>query len=1639
MKNKRKGFTLVELLAVLVIVASLAVIAIVGVNRYIDGARKTKVDQERDNIAMAARLYLQANTELLPRSLGDSVTVQVSELRRTNYLKEDVKDKKGNSCMDNSFVRVYKLDEQEYSYNTHLYCGDEIVPDDVTPPNPVMVSFKFNGYGSGEAYSNVKNATFTFKIKAAESDSTIGLYSYSYSIFAKKSEDGGFTEVFNSGDLKAGLEPSVEMTSKALASYFDVTGYNAIRVTVTAINEQGGKLVYTSSGDFKDTDSPACGLITGQATSDEDWVNKAIFNSGTYKNNFRRISVACSDGDGSGCKRETFTTSWPNDTDNSVSGIDYSYGARWSYITLEDNAQTTNKTTCYVRANVDVRAPKVIVSIYKAKQDGSRGAKVGTITVDDDGKRTSTLPEGTLQAKDFTDVTGTSSEKWMNKANFPYGVILDVDIEDNLYLYSYEWQLNNPYVEGGTKNDTIMSTASTTNSTAEQAGGTAVSGYFESTGMTDNPKNDNQLKTAEHGALEGHVKGLLITREGKRYGKLIICDKAGNCTTVHIFANLDRTAPLVPVTSYAKLTSNTAYTAATVNDYLETTKWSNEYIRSYIEGQREDKQTQNTNVKASLSGWDHFEYSYYQQKGKNGTTLTWKAAKTDTIYNPFSGTTRYGFDIKDQGTHKVKYLSCDKAGNCSEYSTDDYVKVDTVKPTCTIHTDYHGTTGPNDAGWLKIGESVTLSHDCEDKDTTFSSGCNSTDYHNQQSYLFEKDIDTKKAGANGYETTYGANDNTAGGHVVDYAGNMSDECPKMTLKIDHLPPNCETVISYPQGDPLNPTDSSKKETGWLGLVDGTGTNKKTAVVSLKCTDVKSTTANGHMANVNSKCNNDHADNKASFTYNTEMSISNAGAKGAGQGGQVRDIAGNITQCPADRTVKIDYTVPVCQTNIDCGVQLPEPDPNYHQPACSEALSAAGWLGLDSNDNKELARVSQVCTDPNGTQKSGCDGNIKSKTYNYEINTNQAGAIGVGDNGFVTDKAGNKGDCNKNGNFHTVKIDYKKPVCKVTVTSKGSGNGNNWNSSNYTGGWLGKGATVTITSTCDNAENGTGVSSGCATNESKDYKSEINTTLASTGGNNVDFYVYDKADNKSKNACTKKTVKIDLTGPKCTVSSTYGTNGTGSSYGGEWINGKNKVNVNSKCTSDPLSIGGEGSGCSETDTHTKTYSVEEGKVLVTTGGSASNGGGYVIKDNVGNETTCGKQSIQLDYQPPLCPVIAKKEGGASYSSGSWVNGPVTISRSCNDRGGSGCSPYMRINSDVPVGAPGNSCGVGSDQLTNSHVYDVAAPHVAEFSGAGADGVGCTVYVQDNVGNSTLCQAPFSVLIDKAPPECTVSTTYRGGWTNQNVVIQGACTDTGSGCKTTANDLKETINYNFNGNFNYSKPLEDNAGNTSTCTDGPYSVKVQKSGPSCRVEKLESTRFREEGVNYALYCSNATGDSRSANLAVCDTVEIVNGDHWTASRGYREQKESHTYMVEDTAGNISYCSVTINRTAQNKHATCSAGCNTCTNAGCMTYTYCKHTDCGTESYTCKKCCPRNYVSGGVIYRASCDSSNYNECGTATCYRTASCRTAKCGCDEYYASCATCGCSGTLTYSADWYNGDHYPGWDGSTHYLHRYIYD
>jgi len=122
--NMNKGFTLVELLAVIVI---LAIIGGIGIVSYTSITKKSEGDYYVnliDNLELGAANYFTNNRSKRP-GIGEicsSVTLQT--LINEHYI-DNANDHKGNSC-NTATSRVYikRNSDKQYEYKTHLDCDN---------------------------------------------------------------------------------------------------------------------------------------------------------------------------------------------------------------------------------------------------------------------------------------------------------------------------------------------------------------------------------------------------------------------------------------------------------------------------------------------------------------------------------------------------------------------------------------------------------------------------------------------------------------------------------------------------------------------------------------------------------------------------------------------------------------------------------------------------------------------------------------------------------------------------------------------------------------------------------------------------------------------------------------------------------------------------------------------------------------------------------------------------------------------------------------------------------------------------------------------------------------------------------------------------------------------------------------------------------------------------------------------------------------------------------------------------------------------------------------------------------------------------------------------------------------------------
>ena len=122
----KKGFTLVELLGVIVILGLIAMIAIPTINTALNDSRQRAYDEQVDTIEDTARTYMSKNSLKLPsQTEGSSCCVSVSTLQKEGLLTSDdienPKYREGSSEADEKFKNfngsvIITFTKNKYSY-----------------------------------------------------------------------------------------------------------------------------------------------------------------------------------------------------------------------------------------------------------------------------------------------------------------------------------------------------------------------------------------------------------------------------------------------------------------------------------------------------------------------------------------------------------------------------------------------------------------------------------------------------------------------------------------------------------------------------------------------------------------------------------------------------------------------------------------------------------------------------------------------------------------------------------------------------------------------------------------------------------------------------------------------------------------------------------------------------------------------------------------------------------------------------------------------------------------------------------------------------------------------------------------------------------------------------------------------------------------------------------------------------------------------------------------------------------------------------------------------------------------------------------------------------------------------------------
>ena len=395
---------------------------------------------------------------------------------------------------------------------------------------------------------------------------------------------------------------------------------------------------------------------------------------------------------------------------------------------------------------------------------------------------------------------------------------------------------------------------------------------------------------------------------------------------------------------------------------------------------------------------------------------------------------------------------------------------------------------------------------------------------------------------------------------------------------------------------------------------------------------------------------------------TTMSVNGVESKEQVQHYYVRakDNAGNISEVSEKYIIKIDKTAPVCVSS-----------------------------GGNSNWINYNLTIKGTCSDPNGSYRSGCKGNV-SHTQSAEINTSTASP------GTVYDIAGNSTKCPSNQHIH---IDKTKPSCSVSFSGTAG-----------TNGWYRSNVTVNLNRQ-DNGSVQSGISNYGLTTGGTNYNGVGSSSQGETGGTTWNGYVKDRAGNT--NSCSKS-VKVDTTAPSCTNVVKKGSSG-GANYTGGWYSGN--IYTSSTC-------GDSLSKCADKKTLTTS-----GATTHVTNKQYNSSGSWTVQangtsyltwktyDNAGNSKTCSKITAQVDKKGPTITLESSSKGSSHKASdGSTCYTRYMVNPKCTDEH-SGYSGYTQGNGDAynfPVGKGKTRTVTCKDKAGNTTTKTFGPYNVCTYS-------------------------------------------------------------------------------------------------------------------------------------------------------------------------------------------------------------------------------------------------------------------------------------------------------------------------------------
>ena len=1556
---KKNAFTLVEIIAAVIVMGIIAIIAVPSVIRYINDSTETTYLSYENSMEDAAKNHVikcvdENNPNCLLPEQGEKKLVYLSDLVNSGYI-DDMKDPKSDNFCESeiSYVEIANSGNTDFEYTACLYCGQYKTKDaactlysnDSDDPVCGIVT------GDSTRWTNTNR-----KITVECSDKSSGCISNTFSKTFNSTVKESFITIADKSGRTKNCPVNVYVDKTLPTCELEVTkgqlessGWYSGEVEVTLKNQkdnESGLLTYGigTSINGRNYNKGTTIKVNDGITTVMGYVKDKAGNEGVCSLDVRvgeaKPEYFIEYGYQIYPDKETYTVSGMTQTGNTFTAT--SNDPQIAFTGLSEY-RNVNKVVVYFETPV---ANNSFGQVFYSNGTHSEANSVRNVPIASGSSKVEfVIPKGTYNniRIDLGSTSGLSynirrielrvgdrSILWTNKDVSV--VLLPEAGRYNITEYSFDngatWQTKE-YKEFSSNNSNIVTKAKNYSglvSDSKIASITNIDKVKPTVTITAKKKTSGTVVATNSWSTEGLNFILTSGNVGISGATIYYCqDRNNTCnptttvatgTTITALNTIEDTYYVrYKVVSGAGTNSDIGSYTAKVDIKKPTvtsvsgnpTIWTNQNVTLTVNGAADN--TGGSGLQANAYSFD------------NGAT--WQTGKTKTYTS---------------NTNNIIIKVRDNAGNVYTHSTINITKIDKSNPTVsivakkktsgtTVATNTWSTEGLNfvlTSG--NVGISGATIYNCQDRNntcnptTTVATGTTITSLNTTEDTYYVRYKVVSGAGTSSAVGSYTAKVDIKKPTVTSVSGNPTTWTNQnVTLTVNGASDNTggsglqanaysfDNGVTWQAGNTKTYTANSNNII--IKVRDNVGNIYTHSAINITKIDKIAPT-------ITSVSGNPTAWTNQNVTLTVNGAADNTGGSGLQASAYSFDNgvtwqAGNTKTYTAN-TNNIIIKVRDNAGNIYTNSSINITKIDKIAPTCTSSGDSTSW----TNSNRTIY---YGCSDSN----SGCNSSYSGGSQTFSTTTKTASISAY----EIRDNAGNVTSCP----LKTVNV-Y---VDKIAPTCTNSGDSTSWTNSSRT-----------IYYGCSDSN------SGCNSSYSGGSRT------VSSSAQTVTISAYEIRDNAGNSVtCPARTAKtyVDKNSPTCSFS--YETK--------EWTNKKIGVTFSARDT-----------GGSKIAYYTYTFLGSTTRFDAWNNefssqqvwGNTSSPVVFRVYDAAGNSGSCTLSISNVDQEKPTCTM--------SISPSGWTNGSVTATINGTDSL-SGISSYQ-FNYDGGWSSSNKKTITSESGSSGSFIYG---------------------YVKDRAGNQNESACIGTYKIDKTAPSCsiTASGSQSNGWYTGDVTLKSTYSDAlsgvgsyGMGAFSSAvyNSLNEVTRTGDTSGLTFKCFVKDNAGNTASRS---ITIKKDSTKPTC------SWTHGSWGTTTT---ATITGSDATSGVA-----QINAGDGYKSGSSTTKKFTSagtHTGFVKDKAGNTNTCSITISKRTRYRQRSCST-CSSCSSAG---YNYGSWTSDGGGCYgsNMSSSYPKSSATNLVAYDSCVKQVGTGrgcKVGQYYCKKYKRTRTAK-------SSCSACGCS-------------------------------